>query len=117
METQPIVICIKDLIFETKVRSTAQALGLSVTSVPAASMLAAELARSPARLVIVDLNTAGPDAVDAIRQAKAASSPPRILAFVSHVNADLAAAASAAGADDVMPRSRFHAELPRLLQA
>lgn len=42
------------------------------------------------------------------------SLPPRVIGFVSHVDADLAGAARAAGCD-VVPRGRFWRTLPQLL--
>jgi hypothetical protein len=40
-----------------------------------------------------------------------------VVAYVSHVNQDLADAARLAGADEVLPRSRFVQVLPDLLSA
>jgi hypothetical protein len=60
------------------------------------------------------LNSAGPPAFEAIRAAKAHPGV-RVLAFVSHVDTDLADLAVKAGADEVLPRSRFAAQLPALL--
>ncbi len=110
-----VVVCINDLIFETKIRSTAQTMGLSVRTVRTPSQMATELAQGEPQTVIIDLNTAGGDASGAIRAAKAAPQPPRVIAFFSHVDAELARAAKDASADEVMPRSRFHNELRRLL--
>lgn len=110
-----VVAVLNDLIFETKIRSTAQALGVAVCIVRSTDSLKAALDASPARLVIVDLNTAAPDACAAVAVARAHLSNPRIIAYVSHVDAQLAAKAREAGAHQVLPRSRFHLELPDLL--
>ena len=117
MESQPkieVAVLIRDLIFETKITSTARALGIGATVVRSVNELATLLNQSTIRLLIVDLNTAGPAAFDAIRSAKKHPGN-RVLAFVSHVDADLAALATLAGADEVLPRSRFTAQLPALL--
>jgi len=63
--------------------------------------------------LIVDLNTAG---VDAVAAGNALTPRPYVVTFVSHVDQDLAKQAADAGADQVMPRSRFTAELPQILQ-
>jgi len=111
-----VAVLIRDLIFETKITSTAGLLGVSVKIIRSAGELAGILDQGVVGLVIVDLNTAGPTAFEAIRLAKTHSGV-RVLAFVSHVDAELAAKATEAGADEVMPRSRFSAQLPALLSA
>ncbi len=66
-------------------------------------------------LLIVDLNITAVDPMAAIRLAKGHAAGPRVVGFLSHVQVDLAAAARAAGADQVMARSAFTAQLPELL--
>ena len=117
MENQPKIevgVMIRDLIFETKIKSTAQALGIGAAVVRNVNELATLLSQTAIRLLIVDLNTAGPTAFDAVRAAKAHPGV-RVLAFVSHVDTDLANLATEAGADEVLPRSRFTSQLPKLL--
>jgi DNA-binding NarL/FixJ family response regulator len=75
--------------------------------------LAAEAASEPA-LVIVDLN-ARCDAAGAIGRWRAAGNEARVVAFVSHVQTELAERARAAGGAEVMPRSKFTRELATLL--
>jgi len=111
--TGKIVAVLHDLIFETKIRSTAQALGFETTIVRSPAAFDAQLDRIRPSLLIVDLNTAG---VDAVAAANALTPRPYVVAFVSHVDQDLAKQAALAGADLVMPRSTFNADLPRILQ-
>ncbi len=111
--TGKVVAVISDLIFETKIRSTAQALGVETTVVRSLDALAAQFEGIRPSLLIVDLNTAG---VAAVAAGNVHTPRPYVVAFVSHVDQDLAKQAAEAGADQVMPRSRFTAELPRLLQ-
>lgn len=111
--TCKVVAVLNDLIFETKIRSTAQALGVETLVIRSSTALAAELDETRPNLLIVDLNTAG---VDAVTAGNVHTFRPYIVAFVSHVDQDLAKQAANAGADQVMPRSRFTAELPRILQ-
>ena len=110
-----VVALLNDLIFETKIRSTAQALGIQVAVVRSVGALSEELERVQPRLLLVDLNTPGPDAVQVVATAHAHPTHPYVVAYVSHVEQDLARQAKDAGADQVMPRSRFNAELPQLL--
>ncbi len=109
-----VVVVLNDLIFETKIRSTAQALGIETVVTRTVDSLLAALQRRPTSLLLVDLNTSG---VEAVAAGHAHIPRPRIIAYVSHVDQELAAQAKAAGADQVMPRSRFTTELPRILQS
>ena len=87
-------------------RLTAQS-GLEVTFVTEPDALAA--AAPGAALVIVDL--ARPGVLDAV----AAGVGAPVVGFGSHVESELLTAARAAGCREVLPRSRFFRELPRLL--
>ena len=109
------VAVLNDLIFSTKIVSTARALGVDVLSVTSADALAAALADGDVRLVIVDMDAHGDTAVASLRRAAGHESKPTTLAFYSHVRTDHAAAASEAGATLTLPRSRFSAELPQIL--
>ena len=109
---------VTDLLFSTKITSTGQALSVPVTVARSVDALAAQLSAAgdaDGRLIIVDLNASG-DPIAAIQQMKALPKPPRVIAYVSHVQADLAAAAKSAGADEVMPRSAFSMNLPNILR-
>lgn len=109
------VALITDLFFVSKVKGTADALGVPLTLVRNIADLGREVEQG-ASLAIVDLNAAGVDPVEAIRACKTASSPPFVVAYLSHVQKDLAAEARSAGADMVLPRSKFSEKLPELLR-
>lgn len=110
-----------DLIFTTRIRAEASAAGATVGVARTLELLRSKLesigdASSGAaalRLVIVDLDA--PDAIEAVRTAAAHASRPRVVAFVSHVRGDLAAAAREAGAGEVLARSAFVGRLPALV--
>lgn len=108
-----IVAIVSDLIFSTKISSTARGLGvpLRVFAQPDSAVAAA----STAPVVIVDLNLMGADPIDVIRRLAALCPRPRIVGYVSHVQVDRVDAARQAGADVVMPRSAFSAQLAQLL--
>jgi CheY-like chemotaxis protein len=113
------IALVTDLLFSTKITGTAKALGGAVLVARSLDALAARLseaAPAPASpLVIVDLNITGVDPLAAIRAAKTHPRSPVVVAYVSHVQADLAGAARDAGADQVMARSVFVSRLPDLL--
>lgn len=104
-----------DLIFSTKIRSTAEAVGARVELVRTAADLEKAGAGGRIGLVLIDLHADGLDAGSAIAAARALPGPPNVVAFFSHVRTELAAAARAAGADEVLARSEFTARLANLL--
>lgn len=116
-----IVYACSDLIFGTKIRSTADA--LHVVSRPARNteMLLARLnqvddgkANEPVHLVVIDLDLAE-TGIELIRESKAHSPGLPVIAFGSHVATELLDSARECGADHVMPRSQFTAMLPTLV--
>jgi DNA-binding response OmpR family regulator len=110
------IAVVTDLIFSTKITGTGKSLGRPVLVARTVERLREHLAAAEgaeSRTVIVDLNVAGVDPLAAIREAKAAGA--RVVAFLSHVQADLAVAAREAGADQVMARSAFTERLPEIL--
>lgn len=123
-----ILSCCKDLIFATKIRSTAEHVGVPYR---AAGNVAAVLDRlnrvadgrlnEPVTGVLIDLEM-GDTAlaiIDAIRQhtpGQASAGGVPIVAFGSHVAVDVLTAAREKGADAVMPRSQFVVQLPELLK-
>lgn len=111
-----VVAFLSDLLFETKIRSTGDAVGAHVRIVRTLAELQREIQTAAPSLLIVDANHPSGDAVAAIAAGRAAPGPPRLIAFVSHVDQGNAQAAQEAGADLVLPRSRFVHMLPELLR-
>ncbi len=110
------IAVVTDLIFSTKITGTAKALGKPFAVARNLDRLRALLDESPELpLVIVDLNSSGLDTVEAVRVAKAHAKNPHVVAFLSHVEVELAQQARAAGADRVMARSGFVDALPGML--
>jgi DNA-binding NarL/FixJ family response regulator len=109
-----IVAIVDDLLFGSKIRAAAEAAGRRVTFVRHGGRVEDAARVAGASLVIVDL--AGSGAADAIRAVRALEGPRiPIVAFASHLRADLIAEARAAGADRVLARSAFVTELPTLV--
>ncbi|HWE92536.1 MAG TPA: hypothetical protein VG269_01060 [Tepidisphaeraceae bacterium] len=106
----PVLVLVRDLIFATKISSTAKAVGSSVKMVrdPAA------LGNEPGRLLLVDLNL--PGAIEAAGLWRTGPAGGTVVGFISHVDADTAARAREAGIGQVMARSRFVEVLPELLR-
>ncbi len=110
-----VLALVSDLIFESKIRGAARGSAAAVHAVRTAGDLLASTDRLAPQLVLVDLNVLGAGTTDSIAQLRKAAPGARIIGFASHVDAELLDGAKAAGADEVMPRSRFDAELPQLL--
>jgi len=108
---------VSDLIFATRIRSTAESLGVACRIVTTEQGIAAALSGADVNLVIVDMHVSSMSPTDAIRQVKRLQSTARVVAFFSHVQTDLMRAAQEAGASDVWPRSKFVQELPGLFQS
>lgn len=106
---------VSDLIFATRIRHAAAAEATEVRFVSSASDLSATESRQY-DLTVVDLNFEGADPIAWIRELRARGTAGQIVAYVSHVQTDLASSAVTAGADRVLPRSRFVAELADLLR-
>jgi DNA-binding NarL/FixJ family response regulator len=120
------IVLIDDLFFQAKLVETAKLTGISLETVATGEQLLKAAAANPAALVIVDLNARqGPlDAVEQLCKEHLAPSarsngpgnPRRVIAFLSHVQTELAERARAAGCQDVMPRSKFTQNLAAILR-
>ncbi len=120
------IALIDDLFFLAKVHETAKHTGVTLETAANGEQLLKAAAASPAALILVDLN-ARQGALDAVEQLCAADGaangaadgqarPRRVIAFLSHVQTDLADRARSAGCQDVMPRSKFTQNLAEILR-
>jgi DNA-binding NarL/FixJ family response regulator len=108
-----VVALMDDIFFQMKVAETAKHLNMEFKVATNAEALLGLLEPRP-QLVIVDLN-ARSQPIDAIVRLRAASPDIRIVAFLSHVQRELAEQAKIAGCDEVMPRSSFTQNLAGIL--
>ena len=108
-----IVALMDDLFFQMKVLETAKHLGLEFKVAANSDVLMTLLEQSP-KLVIIDLNSRN-QPIQAVEKIRAAKNDVRIVAFLSHVQRELAAHAQAAGCTEVMPRSAFTQNLAAIL--
>jgi CheY-like chemotaxis protein len=108
-----IVALVDDLFFQAKILETARKLNVTVTMVATGEQFVAEAAKSPS-LLLVDLN-ARQGALEALERLHAAGNRCPIIAFLSHVQVDLAERARTAGCRQVMPRSQFTQNLAAIL--
>ena len=110
-----VVALMDDLFFQMKLAETAKHLGVEVKVAATAEALQS-LLEPPPKLLIVDLNARN-QPIATIQRLRADKNGVRVVAFLSHVQTDLAAQARAAGCDEVMPRSAFTQNLAAILGA
>ncbi len=108
------VIVTKDLFFGGKVTGTAAKQGLGIAMAMSLDALKDHLARGTIRGVILDL--AGDVAPSEVMALLPTDTPLKTIAFGPHVHTDNLQAARDARFDQVLPRSRFSAELTALLE-
>jgi CheY-like chemotaxis protein len=109
-----VLALVDDLFFQSKMAETARHLGVALQTISNGDALVAAAAQQAPRLILVDLN-ARQGALDAVTKLKAAGNAPPIIGFLSHVQIDLAEKARAVGCADVLPRSKFTANLAEIL--
>ena len=112
-----ILAVVEDIFFLAKIQQTARQLGIAVESV-GPDALQERLAGDAAYAILVDLNHRSGKAIAVLEQLRSdpATSSIPVVAFLSHVQTDLAQAAHTAGCERVMARSAFSQQLPMLLQ-
>src|SRR2546421_4655100 len=112
-----IIAVVDDLFFASKIRGTAEQLGVTV-SFPRKieGLIEGALQNCPA-VIIVDLHAARLDPIELGRQLKADERLRGIplIGFFSHVQIELQRQAQEAGFDSVLPRSAFTRDLANIL--
>lgn len=105
-----ILALVDDIFFQAKMLETAKHLGVEIKSFTTGEALRAEIESQLPKLVVVDLN-ARQSPLDVISALRSRNRDIPIVAYLSHVQTELAARARDAGCTEVMPRSKFTKEL------
>jgi|SRR5215813_4570224 len=115
--TKFIVAVVEDIFFASKIRETAQSLGVRATFAKTTDQLTAALEEKP-DLIVVDLHNRklDPLQVAEIKKGRDDLTGVSLLGFFSHVETDLQRQALASGFDRVVPRSVFSRDLANILQ-
>jgi hypothetical protein len=111
------IVLSRDLFFTDKVKGTAEALGYRMLQAGEPSQARMLIQKWQPRVVFLDLTAgevAAPAAMAGYRQITGPGT--WFVAAGPHVQADLLDAAREAGCQIVLPRSKFSAELPALMQ-
>jgi CheY-like chemotaxis protein len=113
-----VLAVVDDLFFASKIRGTAEQLGVAVKFARTTEALAEAARREQVALIICDLHSQKVDLNELAKQLKADDQLRSIplLGFFSHVQTELQREAEQAGFDRVIPRSVFNAQLVEILK-
>jgi CheY-like chemotaxis protein len=112
-----ILAVLDDLMFSSKIKTTAGQLGVAVTFARSADAALSEMRKTAPSLVILDLNNARTNPLGIVASMKedpALAAIPTV-GYASHVQTDVINAARQAGVGDVMARSAFTQQLAQIL--
>src|SRR5436305_972779 len=112
-----VLAIVDDLFFASKIRGTAEQLGVSVSFLRNSGSLNQAVLRDRPSLIICDLHSQRIDPIELAKQLKANEQLRSIplLGFFSHVQVELQRQAEEAGFDRVIPRSAFAKKLAEIL--
>jgi PleD family two-component response regulator len=112
-----ILAVLDDLMFTSKIRTTANQLGVRITFARSSASALDEMRRQRPSAVIFDLNNPRTDPMGTLASMKSDAALAAIptIGFVSHVQVDLIDAARQAGMTEVLPRSAFAGGLADIL--
>jgi PleD family two-component response regulator len=112
-----ILAVLDDLMFTSKIKTTASQLGAAVTFARSADAALNEMRKAPPALVILDLNNprTRPLAIVASMKADPTLASVPTLGYVSHVDTATIDAAREAGVGEILARSAFASRLAEIL--
>lgn len=115
--TRNVVAIVEDMFFASKIRATAEALGVEIAFPRTRESALQKIAQSQPQLIVVDLQHQRFDVVEFSSELKANAETRSVplLGFFSHVEVELQRKAMAAGFDQVVPRSVFARDLASIL--
>ena len=115
--TRRIVAIVDDMFFASKIRATAEALGVEIAFPRTRESALEKITQSQPQLVVADLHNSRFDLVEFSSELKANPETQSIplLGFFSHVEVELQRKATGAGFDQVIPRSVFARDLASIL--
>jgi CheY-like chemotaxis protein len=115
--SRSVIAIVDDLFFASKIRGTAEALGVTVSFPRHADGVKEVIQQNPPALILCDLHSEKFDSLSLARTLKADDATRHIplVGFFSHVQTELQKAAEDAGFDRVIPRSLFTKNLAAIL--
>jgi len=114
-----IIAVVDDMFFASKIRAVAEAVDVEISFVRSQEALVQKAREARPPLIVVDLHNQKVDAVTLAKDLKSDEELRSIplLGFFSHVQTELQRNALAAGFDQVIARSVFARDLPKILAA
>jgi CheY-like chemotaxis protein len=115
--SRKIIAIVDDMFFASKIRATAEALGVEISFPRTKELALAKLRDAKPDAIIVDLQNQRFDPIQFAEEMKGDATAQAIplLGFFSHVEVELKQKAAAAGFDTVIPRSVFARDLGKIL--
>jgi CheY-like chemotaxis protein len=112
-----VLAAVDDIFFASKIRGTAESLGVGYESARSVEAAAEKARADPPSLVVADLHglRCDPFALAETFKADPVLRAVPLVGFFSHVQTELRERALAAGFDQVLPRSAFTLKLPEIL--
>jgi DNA-binding NarL/FixJ family response regulator len=108
------VALVDDLFFIAKMQETARQVSAELRTVNTSAALVQAAAEDAVKVIIVDLN-ARASSIQALEELKTSGNQKPTIAFLSHVQVELAERAKSLGCGQVMPRSVFTQNLAKIL--
>ena len=115
--TRRVVAIVDDMFFASKIRATAEAIGVEIAFPRTRESALEKIAQIQPQLIVIDLHNVRFDVVEFGSELKANTETQTVplLGFFSHVEVELQRKAMDAGFDRVVPRSVFARELAAML--
>jgi CheY-like chemotaxis protein len=115
--TRRVVAIVDDMFFASKIRATAEAVGVEIAFPRTRESALEKIAQIQPQLIVVDLQNSRFDVVEFGSELKANAETQSVplLGFFSHVEVELQRKAVNAGFDRVVPRSVFARDLAAML--
>lgn len=115
--SRKVIAAVDDLFFASKIRATAEHLGLIIEFARSDEAVIAAARRELPAVILVDLHSQKFQPLELAARLKEDEQLKaiRLIGFFSHVETQLQVAAETAGFDQVLPRSAFTNRLPQIL--
>jgi CheY-like chemotaxis protein len=115
--TRTVIAVVDDLFFASRIRGTAEQLGVRVVFVKTIDAVIDAAEREPPELIIADLQSQRCDPMGLAQRLKSNEGlrPILLIGFFSHVQTEVQRQAQEAGFDSVIPRSMFTKNLVEIL--
>jgi len=112
-----VIAVVDDMFFASKIRAAAEAVSVEISFPRSKEALVEKARESAPQLILVDLHNQKLDPVALAKELKGIQELGgiQLVGFFSHVETELRQNALAAGYDQVLPRSVFSRDLPKIL--